>query len=181
MFEIEHRGILSKESYEALSKRLAKEATILGADDKEVAYYIFPDKLLKVVRNISKSTTMLSLKLNTLGSGSLFEEFEVPFHEDSFNTLRNICDHVCAPEQVIIGTQKRTNYEYEGVEIALKWSEDWEYHVELEITVEEESEKETADSRIHKVADFFSIPLMTEEEVAEFSTKVRSRRRKIRA
>jgi adenylate cyclase class IV len=179
MYEIEHRAILTKESYETLAEKLAHEATLLGTDDKEVSYYIFPDKLLKVVRNISKGTGKLSLKLNTLGAGSSFQEFEVLFPEDSFETMKSICASISTPDQVINGTQKRTNYEYQGVEIALKWSEDWGYHTEFEIMISDLSEKEAADARIIEVAKNLSVPLMTEEEVAAFSAEVKSKRKNV--
>ncbi|MDO8451571.1 MAG: CYTH domain-containing protein [bacterium] len=173
MYEIEHRALLTEESYKTLTERLANEATLLGTDDKEVSYYIFPDKLLKVVRNISKGTGVLSLKLNTLGAGSSFQEFEVPFPEESFETMKNICENISTPDQVISGTQKRTNCEYKGVEIALKWSEDWGYHAEFEIMISDLSEKESADARIIEVARALSVSLMTEEEVAAFLAQVK--------
>lgn len=179
MYEIEHRAVLTETTYKELAEELAQKATLLGSDDKEVSYYIFPDKLLKVVRNISKGTGKLSLKLNALGAGSSFQELEVPFPEESFETMKSICDKISTPDQVIGGTQKRTNYEYRGVEIALKWSEDWGYHVEFEIIIPDLSGKEAADMHIAEVAKALSVPLMTEEEVAAFSAKVRTRKRKI--
>ncbi|MFA6414667.1 MAG: CYTH domain-containing protein [Candidatus Paceibacterota bacterium] len=177
MYEIEHRAVLTEEAYKQLAEKLAREATLLGADDKEVSYYIFPDKLLKVVRNISKGTGKLSLKLNALGAGSSFQEFEVSFPEDSFETMRNICKNISTPDQVISGTQKRTNYEYKGVEIALKWSEDWGYHVEFEVMISDLSGKQDADTHIREVAQNLSVPLMTEEEVAAFSAEVRAKKK----
>lgn len=177
MYEIEHRAVLTEEEYQELAEKLAREAKLLGSDDKEVSYYIFPDKLLKVVRNISKGTGKLSLKLNTLGAGSSFQEFEVPFPEESFETMKSICDNISTPEQVITGTQKRTNYEYQGVEIALKWSEDWGYHAEFEIMIPDLSEKKVADARIVKIAETLSVSLMTEEEVAAFSAEVRAKKK----
>ncbi|MFA5841741.1 MAG: CYTH domain-containing protein [Candidatus Paceibacterota bacterium] len=175
MYEIEHRALLTEESYKSLAEKLAREATPLGTDDKEVLYYIFPKKLLKIARNISKGTGKLSLKLNTLGEGSSFQEFEVSFPESSFETMKTICDSISLPDQVISGTQKRTNYKYQGVEIALKWSEDWGYHAEFEVMVPSLSEKEAADAHILEVAGALSVPLMTEEEVASFLAKILSK------
>jgi adenylate cyclase class IV len=177
MYEIEHRAVLTEESYKALAEKLAREATLLGTDDKEVSYYIFPDKLLKVVQNTSKGTAKLSLKLTALGAGSSFQEFEVPFPEDSFEMMKSICENISTPDQIISGTQKRTNYEYKDVEIALKWSEDWGYHAEFEIMISDLSEKEGADVRIHEAAKTLSVPLMTEEEVAAFSAEVRAKKK----
>lgn len=177
MYEIEHRAVLTEAAYKELSEKLKRKAKLLGSDDKEVSYYIFSDKLLKVVRNISKNTAKLSLKLNALGGGSSFQEFEVPFPEESFETMKSICNSISTPDQVISGTQKRTNYEYKGVEIALKWSEDWGYHIEFEIMVSDLSEKESADARIKEAAKALSVSLMTEEEVAAFSTEVRLKKK----
>lgn len=177
MYEIEHRALLTEEAYNQLAEKLAREAKLLGSDDKEVSYYIFHDKLLKVVRNISKGTGKLSLKLNTLGMGSSFQEFEVPFPEESFEMMKNICESISTPDQIISGTQKRTNYEFQDVEIALKWSEDWGYHAEFEIMISDLSEKESADARIKEAAKALSVSLMTEEEVATFSAEVRSKKK----
>jgi adenylate cyclase class IV len=177
MYEIEHRALLNEDSYRVLEQTLNKTARLLGKDDKEVSYYIFPDKLLKVVHNISAGNAKLSLKMNVLGSGSSFQELEVPFPEASFETMKTICNTISVPKQVIHGTQKRTNYLFQGVEIALKWSEDWGYHAELEIMISDPSEKETADASIRKVAAALSVPLMTDEEVAAFSARVQAKRK----
>ena len=77
---------------------------------------------------------------------------------------------------MINGTQKRTNYEYKGVEISLKWSEDWGYHAEFEIMVSDLSEKVSADIHIAEVAKDLSVTLMTEQEVKTFSAEVRAKK-----
>ncbi|MES2931162.1 MAG: hypothetical protein V4682_00500 [Patescibacteria group bacterium] len=174
MYEIEHRTLLTEDSYTALLEKLTQEGTLIGQDDKEVEYIIFPDKLLKVVNNLSKNTGVLSLKLNALGEGSSFQEFEVPFPADQYETMRSICHAISEPQQIIAGTQKRTNFKYGEVEIALKWSEDWKYHAELEIVVADLSEKDEADKKIMQAAENLSITLMSQEEIAEFAAKVRA-------
>ncbi len=64
-----------------------------------------------------------------------------------------------------------------GVEIALKWSEDWGYHAEFEIMISDLSEKNAADARIKEVAEVFSVSLKTEEEVGTFSADVRAKKK----
>lgn len=177
MYEIEHRALLTEEKFKKLSDLLSSKAILLGKDDKQVSYYIFSDKLLKVVRNISQGTAKISLKFNTLGTGSMFQEVEVTFPEESFSDMHTICNEISSPDQIITGTQKRTNYKYDGVEIALKWSEDWGYHAEFEIMVSDPTEKETADTHIREVASILSVPLMTEKEIAEFSAAVRNKQK----
>ncbi|MBP6868850.1 MAG: hypothetical protein KBC16_01945 [Candidatus Pacebacteria bacterium] len=177
MYEIEHRALLTEEKYKELDEKLRADAECLGEDDKDVAYFIFPDKLLKVVKNISKGTAKLSLKLNTLGSGSSFREIEVDFKDSQFESLKELCHAVSTPDQVIEGTQKRTNFMFKGVEIALKWSEDWGYHAEFEIVIDSLASKDDADTTITNVANSLDITLMTDEEVKEFSDKVRAQKK----
>lgn len=174
MYEIEHRALLTEEEYKSLQAKLSEVAECLGEDDKDVAYFIFPGKLLKVVRNTSRGSAKLSLKLSALGEGSSFQEVEIAFDESDFDSMKELCRAVSTPDQIIEGTQKRTNYSYDGVEIALKWSEDWGYHAEFEIMITSLSEKEEADAKIYAVAESLGITLMTDEEVKEFSDKVRS-------
>lgn len=173
MFEIEHRTLLTQDEYDTLKDRLVKDGTLIGEDDKEVSYYIYPDKLLKIVRSISKKTAKISLKLNALGSGSSFKELEVEFPEESTDLMNEICGHISGADQVIQGTQQRTNFKYQDVDIALKWSEDWSYHVEFEIMIPDLAQKEAADNHIKSVAESLGVTLMTEEEVAVFITKVK--------
>lgn len=174
MYEIEHRALLTEEKYKTLQTKLSETAECLGEDDKEVAYFIFPGKLLKVVRNTSRGSAKLSLKLSALGEGSSFQEVEIAFEESGFDAMKELCKAVSAPDQIIEGTQKRTNYLLDGVEIALKWSEDWGFHAEFEIMVTSLSEKEEADAKIYTVAESLGITLMTNEEVKEFLEKVKS-------
>ena len=52
--EVELRSQFKRSDYERLYKYLKENAKDLGEDDKEMHFYIFPDKLLKVVNNITK-------------------------------------------------------------------------------------------------------------------------------
>jgi adenylate cyclase class IV len=64
--------------------------------------------------------------------------------------------------------QSRHNFEYKGVEIALKFSQMWGYHAELEIVIDDESKKAEADEEIMAVARELGIVLMTQEELKSF-------------
>lgn len=67
--------------------------------------------------------------------------------------------------------QKRHNYLYKGVELALKWSEIWGYHLELEIVVTDQNQKAAAESKIFAVTKDLGIKIMTDEELKEFTEK----------
>lgn len=172
MIEIEKRGLLSELEYNLLRKKLQSESKFLGADDKYVEYLIYTDKLLKVVRNISKNNAMLSLKLNSVGSSSSYDETEIKIDESSFNDLQKIISHIAKPDQKIVGTQKRENYVFNEVEIAIKWSEDWGYHFELEYLIENEAGTENALVKISETAMKFDLKIMSETEERGLITSI---------
>lgn len=177
MLEIEKRGFLTEEKYNELLIFLNKNGESLGADDKDAVYYIYPDKLLKVVNNISKQNAKVSLKMNKIGEGSAFPETEVFFDQKDFEKMKYILDTIAKPEKVMDGIQKRKNFEYKGCEIAIKWSEAWGFHFEIEKMVSEQSEVKKAEKELHNVADELGIKILTDEELKEFAKKAEKNER----
>jgi adenylate cyclase class IV len=170
-FEIELRSMFDKEKYDQLFDFLSENAQDLGEDNKDVFFFLFPDKLLKVVNNVSQKTAKIVLKLNRIGQASDFDETEIPispsdckkavemFKRLGFNDIQNTF-------------QKRHNFMYKGVELALKYSNTWSYHLELEIVVHEESEKNVAEKKILEVAKELNIHVLSNKELAKFTKKV---------
>ncbi len=169
MFEIEFRTKFGKEKYEALKEYLETHAENLGADDKDCYYYIFPDKLLKVVHNTSQKTAKISLKLNRIGEGAVFPETEIFFSPDDFETMHHLVDNLGLPAKVMHGPQQRVNYQYHDCEIALKWSDAWGYHMEIEQVIATKEKQKEAEAQIHKVADELGVVLMSEDELKRFT------------
>jgi adenylate cyclase class IV len=171
MLEIEKRGFLTEEKYNELLIFLDKNGESLGIDDKEVVYYIYPDKLLKVVNNISKQNAKVSLKMSKIGESSTFPETEIFFDQKDFEKMKYILDTVAKPEKVMSGIQKRINFEYKGCELAIKWSEAWGFHFEIEKMVNGHNEVEKAEKELHNVADELGIKILTDKELKEFTKK----------
>ena len=74
--------------------------------------------------------------------------------------------------------QKRHNYLYKNVELALKWSKAWGYHLELEIVIDDYNKQKKAELKIKKVADKLGVKIMSEEEITKLSKKVDENYRK---
>ena len=177
MIEVEQRGLLTQEEFTRVEAYLREHAEYLNEDHKYVEYFIYKDKLLKVIRNDSQKNAVLSLKLNALGNGALFDETECTLPIDQFPALQKIIRTITTPDQIITGTQKRENFILDGVEVALKWSEDWGHHFELECMIEDAKEESAALEKIKTVAHKLNVVVMSEEEVAEFAQKVRQARK----
>jgi len=165
--EIEHRARFSKEEHVRLLSFLQQNGKDLGEDDKNVYFFTFPDKLLKVSDNISKNTAKITGKMNRIGEGSGFEEIEFLIDRADVSKAVELFKKFGFTE-VHDSFQSRHNFEYRGVEIALKYSEMWGYHAEFEIMIDDETKKDAADQQIMSVAKNLGITLMTEEEIRVF-------------
>lgn len=172
MIEIEKRGILTQEKYHELLGFLHEHAENLGEDDKDVVYYIYDDKLLKVVNNLSKGNAKVSLKMNRLGGSVATKEIEVFFDQKDFSSIKEIFDTVGQAKQSIEGTQKRKNFVYKGCEIAVKWSPDYQYHFEIERVTECEQEVEAVEKDMDVVISELGLISMTNNEMQEFQRKI---------
>jgi len=171
IYEIEFRSRFNKSTYTRLKSFLEKNAKDLGEDDKNVYFFILPDKLLKLVNNISKKSAEIVLKLNKIGRGSDFQELTAKIPPEEINTLLRILKNLDIYSSIIESFQKRHNYLYKNVEIALKYSKEWGYHAELEIVVNNLKTKNEAEDKIKLIADELKIKLMTDEELKEFTKK----------
>ncbi len=178
--EIELRAMFDEEKFNSLKKQLDEKAEYLGQDDKDVYFFIFPDKLLKVTDNVSKESAKITLKLNRIGKGSDFEEIEFPIKREDVKKAADVFNKLDLTDNIMHSPQKRHNYLYKDVELALKWSPEWQYHLELEVVVEDAEHKDEAEQKIRSVAAELGVKLMTEKELAKFVKKVEEEKRKER-
>ncbi len=175
MFEIEFRARFDEKKFNSLKEYLDAHAENLGEDNKDCYYYIFPDKLLKLINNVSKKTAKLSLKLNRIGNGSVFPEIEFDFSPKDFENAKKLIDALALPAKVMHGPQKRTNYLYKKCEIALKYSDAWGYHLEIEQVIASKEGQKKAEDEIRSVADELGIHLMSEEELKKFTLEAENK------
>lgn len=170
--EIELRSLMEESEYHRLKDTLSEKGEDLGQDNKDVYFFLLPDKIVKAVNNESKGTAEIVMKLNRLGRGSSdFEELEIEISPEDFEKAVKLFSNLDF-NQKQRSYQKRRNYIYKGVEIALKHTDSWGYHAELEIVVNDEGKQKQAENKIRKVAKELGIEIMTEKEIAEFAKKI---------
>lgn len=176
--EIEFRALLSKTQYKRVQKFLSTNAKDLGEDDKDVYFFIMPDKLLKVVNNISKNNAALVIKLNKIGKGSDFEEIKMPIIQEDIEKAIKVFTALRITDNIMHSFQKRHNFLYKGVELALKYSDVWGHHIEFEIVVDNKNQKNTAEEKIKRLANELGIKLMNDSELSEFTKRAEEKYRK---
>ena len=128
------------------------------------------DKLIKVVNNVSKRNAKVVLKLNKIGRGSDFEEIEILIDQNDVEKSVNLFT-LLGLNEMQHSFQKRHNYFYKGIEFALKYSNTWGYHLELEKMVHNRKDVSLAKKQIQKVAIELGIHLMTDKELLNFTKR----------
>ena len=176
--EIEHRALITKQKHDDLKVFLGINGEDLGEDDKDVFFFLVPNKICKVVNNISKKTAKIVLKMNDIGSGSDYEEIEVSIAQTDVKKSVELFEKLEVGE-MMRSFQKRHNYMYKGVEVAVKFSEHWQYHVELEILIDEIGKKLDAEKQIKKVADLLGFSLMSDKEQYKYVLKLENEYREV--
>jgi predicted adenylyl cyclase CyaB len=173
--EVEVRAIFDEEKYKLLYTFLDTNAKDLGEDDKDVYFYLLPNKVIKSVNNISKKTAKIVMKLNRVGKGgNEAEEIEIQISPSDFPKAVKFFSEL-EFDEVQQSFQKRKNYMYKDVEIALKYSDSWGYHMELEIMVDDKSKQENAEKKLNEVANELGVHIMTQDEQKEFAANIDKR------
>lgn len=172
--EIELRSVFNKDKYEELLSYLThNNSEDLGEDDKNVFFFILPDKLIKVVQNITKKSAKIVLKLNKIWLWNDFEEIEIPIPTNEVLNAVMMFKKLWYTEMQE-SFQKRHNFIYKDIEIAVKYSDSWGYHAELEILIDDISKKTECEKTMYKIANELGIKIMTNDELKEFTAKIDS-------
>lgn len=169
--EVELRSLLSEKEFNDLNAFLLKHGKDLGKDDKDSHFFIFPDKLLKVTDNITKNNAKISLKLQRIGLGSDFEEIDIDIPRAEVSKAVKMFD-LLGFKKYLYSYQNRHNYEYKGIEFAVKYTASWGFHCEMELMVSDRKEVPEALEQLHRVASELGLKIMTEEELKEFLAKI---------
>lgn len=170
--EIEMRARFPKESHDQLVARLNADGEDLGNDDKHIYFYVLPDQLLKVTDNTAAGTAKITLKGSKIGQGSAFAETEFAISPADVSAAVKVFNSLGFEPAMHEAFNFRHNYRFDGVEIAVKWSEAWGYHAELELLLDDgasDAARDEAAAKIMDVAAELGITLMTEQELADFT------------
>lgn len=170
--EIEMRARFDEGTYDRLVERLERDGEDLGRDDKHIYFYVLPDKLLKVTDNTAAGTAKISLKTSRIGQGAAFPETEIAIAREDVPAAVRVFNALGFEKRMHQAFNRRHNFRFQGVEIAVKWSEAWGHHAEFEVLLDDAASgaaQEEATARIRAVAAELGIDLMSEQELAEFT------------
>ena len=179
--EVERRALVDEATLRSLAARLkALGAEDIGDDDTETAFYLTDGWQAKVQRRLAPGgEAKIAWKSGGNDGSAERQEIELPIAADHIDIARRLMTVLAPQAEVFETVQKRHDYRLDGVGVALKFSEDWQYHVELDMVVDSEAQAAEAGQRIEAMADRLGIKLLTpEEERAYVEKKIAERQRK---
>lgn len=163
--EVEKKAIVTKDELESVRKALIEMgAKDLGENNTESYFYLQDDCQLKVQLRTSKGDAKIAWKSGGFNGAAAREEIELPFPLDSGEAAQKLVERLLPNAQKVKTIQVRHDLKLGDIEIALKWSEQWNYHIELDTEVESEADAEQAKEKLQTLADKLAIHLMTEVE-----------------
>ncbi|MEV6975169.1 hypothetical protein [Kitasatospora sp. NPDC093806] len=170
--EIEMRARFDKETHDQLMDRLRKDGEDLGDDAKHIYFYVLPEQLLKVTDNTAAGTAKITLKGSKIGQGAAFHETEFVIAREDVPAAVKVFNALGFESAMHEAFNFRHNFRFQGVEIALKWSEAWGYHAEFEVLLDDGASdvaRDEASAQIVDVAAELGVTLMSEQELADFA------------
>ncbi|MBI2798159.1 CYTH domain-containing protein [Candidatus Saccharibacteria bacterium] len=170
--EVEFRAQLSETEHARIKKHLEEQGKLLSEQDQASYYFYDSGKAFKMVHDKDKGSMRIAHKLKTILQGIDFEELEIVIDPKDIDTAVPMFKSLLGINRVIYDEQKRFNYEYKGLEIALKWSEGWGHHIELEKVVSEQADVAKAEEEIRSVAKELGVELMTIADIKKLEDKI---------
>ena len=169
--EIEFRALLSENDFLSIKKTLLKKGIHLGNDSKRTIFYIWEDRFGKITHNEKTKLAKLSMKLGKVSKDTALEEIE--FYLDYAD--RGLGERLLEsfePKDIQTVYQFRDNYQYKGIDIAVKYTQSWGFHVEFEKMITHNNQKDEAEKAILDVAKDLGCKVMTTDEIKEYTARM---------
>jgi adenylate cyclase class IV len=174
--EVEERAMFSREEHDRLMAFLLAHATDLGRDNRRIHWFPLDGGHLKVSDAVDQGKAKIAYKGGAIGGDSTFRELEISISRDQIDQYVALFQALGLGGLYHESPNDRHNFEYLGVEIALKYSEAWGHHAELEILLDDGATADqitAAKAKIRQVADKLQVHIMTPEELRIFEAQFR--------
>lgn len=165
-YEYEERAFLEEADFLRVLEKLGSMATSKRSDNKVSFFFVVAGKNLSIAQSPGKA--VIKYKEGAVGIGNGFREHEIPIDVQHTDQIIELFGHLLGV-QPQVSEQFRMNYILpDGIEIALKYTETWGFHMEIEKTYSSEDEREDAKKKISEAMSSLGIKPLSEEEITAF-------------
>lgn len=176
--EVERRAVVDQDTWQALSKTLKTSgAEDLDDDDTETTFYLTDTWQAKVQRRLAPGgEAKIAWKSGGNDGAAQRKEIEVPIDVAHIGEANQLVAALAPQAKVFETLQRRHDYRLDGVGIAVKHSDDWGYHVEFDMVIEDDARAAEAIRQIEAVADKLGVRLLSADEEKQLvESKIKER------
>lgn len=173
--EVELRGLLSEKQHDALRTDLISKGYSYSEDDKVSYFFVWDKGVFKLNDEVSQNRSKISLKIGDEVKGSL-REYEVVFDRESLEGMLHIFSELGFRKFHKVD-QKRKNFILNDldVEIALKYTPDFQHHFEIEYIGDQFEEIDEIKAYLRGVCEKFGIIPLDEWELDKRIKEIKAR------
>ncbi|MDX2776501.1 hypothetical protein PV379_03995 [Streptomyces caniscabiei] len=151
IYEYEERAFLNEEQFLPIKEKLDSLAMHHEVDNKTSSFFVLPDVNVSIASSPTK--TVIKYKGGQLGLGNGFEEIEIPIEQSSLSDSIKLFSTLLKTEPQV-SEQFRINYTLPSdIEIALKYTQTWGFHLEAEKTYEHTESLENVEQQAKEDLD----------------------------
>lgn len=175
MIEVEKKARFAESDKAQIIQTILAQPDVqdLGDNDTDSVFYLTDREQIKVQKQISKGSAKIAWKSGGNAGQSARREIEVPIAPTDTQTAEALIEAMLPhAERFNASRQKRHDYRVGNIEIAVKWSNNWQDHLELEILVENEAAVSDALIRLDALANTLGIHLMTGAEESAYVASI---------
>jgi len=176
--EVEKLALIDEKVYQEVGSTLIDlGAEDLGENNTKTVFFHPSDARVKVQVNTSKNSAKIVWKSGgSLQAHSDREEVEFPFKPEDFEAAVELVSRFLpGVEYYSPRVQKRHDYVLDDVNVSVKHSDDFGYHIEFDVVVDSNSEVEQALEKIESVAKKLKVKILSAEEENEFMREMKSK------
>lgn len=181
--EVEKLSIIDKNTYLAIGEiLLSKGAKDLGENNTRTVFFHPEDARVKVQENMSKGTAKVVWKSGgSLKANDSRTEIELPFSPSDFDIAVDLVKaFLSGVEFFSARVQERHDYKLGDVNVSVKYSEDYGYHVECDLNVSSDDQVDDGLRKIEQVAQGLGLHTLSSDEENDFMKKMELRAAKKR-
>ncbi len=174
-YEYEERAFLDEKSFTRIKEYLDEHNNQKFIDNKQSFFFVMPDVNVSIAS--SEQETKIKYKGGQLGRGNGFEEIEFKIQPDSLSKAIRLFSSLLSitPQE---SYQFRINYILnDNVEIALKYTAMWGFHMEVERTYTANSElsireeKDKSKDALNSFAHKLGFMYINDKQMEEFKVQ----------
>ncbi|MHA7820260.1 MAG: CYTH domain-containing protein [Erythrobacter sp.] len=176
--EVEVRGFLDSEGYANTKSRL-QDLGLTGTPDNRITTFFMVDgATLKVTNMVDLTSCKIAYKSGDIARSEFQNEIEIGIDPADFDSVVQMFQSLGFTD-IQETKQQRINYEIDSCSLALKWSEDWGYHFEVDKVVSSQSDVASARAKIEQVCKKIGLNPLSDDDFAAFCVEIAEKHKSI--